>query len=380
MIALRRGPTLVPVRTTRLKIALRDVTPPVVRVVDVPSGATLPELHDLLQAAVGWTDSHLHQFVAGETRYGVPDEDDWDDQQDEAGVRLQDLPDRFTYLYDFGDGWKHDVEVLGRGGEEPGCRYGEGRCPPEDCGGPHGYAELLEALADPSHPEHEDMRRWAGPLSDFDQADTDRLVRQTVGTVPDSVRLVLDLTAEGVKLTPGGRLPRVFVRQVQEQRPHWHLLGRPAQVEEDLLPLAALHGVLRDAGLLRLSKGTLRPTRAAGDDLEVVRRLRSWFQADPYGSWLASVAVADLAANGPRRMDALAAVVRERMGRGWVSDGRPLTEADVRATISRFTPVFRGLDLVDVEWPMLRAGSSARTLIPRVTALAHLWSTPDRRR
>lgn len=85
-------------RTTRLRVTLREVSPPVARVIDVPARYTLPELHLVLQAALGWTESHLHQFVVGELRYGVPSDDDWDGQRDEAGVRLQDLPARFAYL------------------------------------------------------------------------------------------------------------------------------------------------------------------------------------------------------------------------------------------------------------------------------------------
>jgi hypothetical protein len=119
-------------------------------VIDVPADATLGELHGLLQAGLGWTDSHLHQFTADGVRYGAPDPD-WNDLevQDEAKARLGDLPARFEYLYDFGDGWEHDVEVLGRGEEAPGCVEATGDCPPEDCGGPPGYQHLREALADP---------------------------------------------------------------------------------------------------------------------------------------------------------------------------------------------------------------------------------------
>ena len=145
-------------KTTRLRVTLLEVEPVVIRVLDVPATVTLPELHELLQAGIGWTDSHLHQFVTGEVRYGAYDLDAMDDEHDEAGVLLSDLPGRFSYLYDFGDGWDHDVEVLGPGAGEPGCRYGEGNCPPEDCGGPSGFAELLAVLADPSHEDHRQLR------------------------------------------------------------------------------------------------------------------------------------------------------------------------------------------------------------------------------
>lgn len=359
-------------KTSRLRVTLRGVVPPVVRVIDVPASSTLPELHELLQAAVGWTDSHLHQFVVGEATYGVPSDEDWGDQRDERIVRLRNLPARFDYLYDFGDGWEHDVEVLGPGDAQPGCRYGEGACPPEDCGGPVGYAELLEVLADPTHEEHADLRAWAGELADFDQATTDLLVRHTVGEVPASVRLLLDLVAPGVKLTPSGRLPRAVVRQVQEQRPHWYLLDRPAHIEDDLPPLAALHGLLRKVGLLRLRAGVLSPTRAAGDDLETVRRLRSWFVPEEFTDILVGVTVAVLASRGPQGMDELAANVYALLGSGWAHNGEPLTEFDIRMEIAHVSAVLKGLDLIETDWPHWRAGPSARTLLPRATGLAQL--------
>src|SRR6478672_5741829 len=133
-----------------------------------------------------------------------------------------------------------------------------------------------KTAADPAHPEHEHIRSWVGNrLRPFDRAATDQWVRRVVGEVPESVRLLLDLLAHGIKLTPGGRLPRTVVRSMQQHRQHWYPLGRPAAIEDDLPPLAALHELLRDVGLLRLRHGVLTPTRATGDDLAVVRRLRS---------------------------------------------------------------------------------------------------------
>ncbi len=192
-------------RTTRLRVTLREVTPGVHRVIDVPAAISLDELHEVLQVALGWTDSHLHQYRTDSAVYSAP-VDDWDDEgeTDERGVRLSALPSRFTYLYDFGDGWTHDVDVLGPGGDAAGCVDGQGACPPEDCGGPGGYAELLAALADPRHLEHQAMDAWVGDrLRPFDQTATDRRVRNAVGEVPESVRLLLGLLAGGVKLTPG---------------------------------------------------------------------------------------------------------------------------------------------------------------------------------
>ena len=362
-------------RTTRLRITLRDVEPAVVRTVDVPVGVTLAELHDLLQAALGWTDSHLHQFTADDVNYGVPDPD-WDDLEvrDEAVTRLRDLPSRFEYLYDFGDSWEHDVEVLGQGEEAPGCVDGTGGCPPEDCGGAPGYAHLLSVLADPHHEEYADLRKWTGELPSFDRAATDLLVRQTVGEVPESVRLLLGLLAGGVKLTPGGRLPRSVVRAVQEHRPEWYPLDRPASIEEDLFPLAVLHEILRKVRLARPARGVLTPTKAAADDQEVVRRLRTWFEPDGFHGILGGVAVAVLAASGPLSSGELVRRVVLLMADGWVTEGRPMTDADYERALHQTSAELRALDLLGGGWRTWEAGPSARTLLPRATWLADRWT------
>jgi len=120
----------------------------------------------------------LHGFDVDGTRYGIRNPD-WDllDDLDEHRYRLGDvLPSagsKMRWDYDFGDGWEHDVLVeaitlQGRGTTYPFCMAGRRACPPEDCGGPWGYANLLEALADPGHPEHEEFTDWAPP--DFDPA------------------------------------------------------------------------------------------------------------------------------------------------------------------------------------------------------------------
>jgi hypothetical protein len=372
--------TLSAVKTSRLRVTLREVLPEVIRVLDVPASATLPELHHLLQATVGWTDSHLHQFVAGTQSYGVPDDDvdEMLDEIDETGVRLSDLPTPFSYLYDFGDGWEHEVEILGPGGDQPGCVSGEGTCPPEDCGGPGGFAALLAALADPSDPEHDQMKHLGAQLVEFDLEATDRLIREVVGAVPESVRLVLDLVAGGAKLTPGGRLPRVLVRRVQELRPTWSPQARPASVEDDLQPLAVLHDVLRDVGLLRLSKGVLTPTRAAADDLQVVRRLRNWYRPDSFDGLLVEFAVAVLLTGGPMTTKELAGTVLPYLGEGWVRDGHPMAVEDVERSLHYLSAEMRGLDLVVLEDKPLtwswQPGASARTLLPRVPAIARWMS------
>jgi len=370
------------VKTTRLRVVLRDVEPALARVIDVPASATLPELHELLQAAIGWTDSHLHQFVTPQATYGmeIPGEEVWpEDQRDETGAQLADLGAEFQYLYDFGDGWTHDVEVLGPGGSAPGCVDGHGACPPEDCGGPGGYAELLDVLADPAHPEHEHIRSWVGNrLRPFDRAATDQWVRRVVGEVPESVRLLLDLLADGIKLTPGGRLPRTVVRSMQQHRQHWYPLGRPAAIEDDLPPLAALHELLRDVGLLRLRHGVLTPTRAAGDDLAVVRRLRSAFDANTFATEITELAIGVLAAHGPLPLAELAARVHQLLGRGWQRDGQPVSEHDVQIAIAHQSPIMKGLDLIDdANWRAWSIGAAARSLLPRATMLAEIWTNNE---
>ena len=110
-------------KRARTRACWAVITAAVARVIDVPASATLPELHELLQAAIEWTDSHLHQFVTPQETYGmeIPGEEVWpEDQRDEIGARLADLGTEFEYLYDFGDGWTHDIEVLGPGGSAPG--------------------------------------------------------------------------------------------------------------------------------------------------------------------------------------------------------------------------------------------------------------------
>ena len=363
-------------RTTRLRVTLREVEPRVVRVLDVPSVVTLPELHDLLQVGIGWTDSHLHQFEVGDIRYGAPDPDD-PDLRDERSATLRDLPTAFDYLYDFGDGWNHDVEILGSGGTEPGCVDGVGACPPEDCGGSPGYVEFREAIADPAHPDHEHLRSWAGPWTDsFDRETTDALVRATVGQVPGSVRLLLSLLDGGVRLTPGGRLPRVLVRAVQAERPGWSPLDRPASIEEDLPPLAALHDLLRGAGLVRLARGVLTPTKAATDDLLTVRRLRQVLEPDGFHDILVGVTAALLAARGPATAADLAEMAMPWLDR-WAIGGRPVTIDDVAFQLRRTAATMEALDLADLctdSWPRVwRPGPSATTLLPRATALAHYW-------
>ncbi len=158
----------------RLKATIRNIRPPVWRRIEVPGTITLAHLHDVLQAAFGWSDDHLHQFDIDGTLFGVSDSSDLDwgpAVRDERRTRLDKAVGtrvkRFVYEYDFGDGWEHQIAVEKVLLAEPGAAYprcvaGRRACPPEDCGGPWGYAGMLEALADPDHPDHEDQREWLG--------------------------------------------------------------------------------------------------------------------------------------------------------------------------------------------------------------------------
>lgn len=161
----------------QLKVTLREVRPPVWRRIVVRSETRLSDLALVMERAMGWESYHLHLFEVDGVRYGMPDSE-WDlDFVDEYQFRLGEiLPtvgSKMRYDYDFGDGWEHDVVVEAvslpqRGVEYPACLEGRRACPPEDCGGPWGYVDFLEALRDPAHPEHQDMTEWAPP--DFDPA------------------------------------------------------------------------------------------------------------------------------------------------------------------------------------------------------------------
>jgi hypothetical protein len=168
-----------------------------------------------------------------------------------------------------------------------------------------------------------------------------------------------------------------LVRQIQELYGSWSLFDRPASIEEDLPPLAALDDLLRGVGLLRLRKGVLAPTRAVGDDIEVIRRLRSGLGPDHgFIAILVGDAVAILAAEGPCTAQDLAARLLGLLGDRWVtSEGFALDVARTRSQLYRLKPVIVGLDLVQNSQGVWTAGPSARWLLPRAIALAHLWSS-----
>jgi hypothetical protein len=160
----------------QLRITLADVAdPPVWRRVLIPSAYPLDRVHRVIQATMGWQNSHLHAFRLGDETYAAPDPDDEMGYLDETKFRFRDLVagvvDRIDYEYDFGDGWEHALVVEARtvaqdGTVYPECVAGEGACPPEDCGGSHGFAELKAVLAGPPSAERDALLQWAG--GDYD--------------------------------------------------------------------------------------------------------------------------------------------------------------------------------------------------------------------
>ncbi len=165
-------------RALRLRVSLRDVAPEVWRTLVVRESASLAKLHDAIQRAMGWTNSHLYEFEIGGQRFSDHEtSESFDDEEpgDSQISRLRDLylkeGGNFTYLYDFGDYWLHDVVVeeflpVSKGQRLPRCTAGARACPPEDCGGTPGYFDLLEALHNVEHPEHESFRTWVGGAFD----------------------------------------------------------------------------------------------------------------------------------------------------------------------------------------------------------------------
>ncbi len=166
-------------RLYQFKITLKGIRPLIWRRIQVKE-CSLDKLHEHIQTAMGWENCHLHQFEIDGVRHGDPEliYEGWEDEEPPVnslrtkvskiipkdGKRFQ-----FEYEYDFGDGWEHEIVFEGclradKGGRYPLCVEGERAGPPEDVGGPFGYQEYLEAMADPKHEEHADFMAWRGPF------------------------------------------------------------------------------------------------------------------------------------------------------------------------------------------------------------------------
>jgi hypothetical protein len=171
-----------------LKVTLRGIRPPIWRRIQVASTINLRRLHDVIQEAMGWTQSHLYRFEIGGVEFGEPHPDDDIPVHSAKSTPLRIVAPApgaaFLYTYDFGDDWEHRIDVEQvlppeRGVSYPRCLTGRRACPPEDVGGIWGYQEFLAAIRDPEHDEHEAMLTWAGGAFDpaaFDlQAVNERL-------------------------------------------------------------------------------------------------------------------------------------------------------------------------------------------------------------
>ncbi|MGD1083729.1 MAG: plasmid pRiA4b ORF-3 family protein [Verrucomicrobiota bacterium] len=163
--------------TYQLKITLELVKPAIWRRISVPGNASLGWLHAVIQLAMGWTNSHLHQFEVGgrlfsDPAVNSPGFEGEPEVLDEAKFSLRDVAPNekhvLHYEYDFGDGWQHTIAVERILPPEPGaatvarCLAGKRACPPDDCGGPWGYQDLLKILRNPRHEEHNSMKDWLG--------------------------------------------------------------------------------------------------------------------------------------------------------------------------------------------------------------------------
>ena len=157
----------------QLKITLTGIRPPIWRRVLVPGRIRLCALHDVFQTAMGWSNSHLHLFEKGKREWSVPEWDEFGELNllDEKDTRLDELllkpRDSLSYVYDWGDDWRHRV-ILEKIGPvltapiQPSCIAGKRKCPPEDVGGVGGYQEFLDAIFDPAHEDHSRFLTWAG--------------------------------------------------------------------------------------------------------------------------------------------------------------------------------------------------------------------------
>lgn len=199
----------------QLRIELLHVEPLIWRRLQVPGDYTFWDLHVAIQSAFAWTDTHLHEFRPwgqrdGYPRFGMPLEelDDhpplpgWEHRVADVLTRAN---PRLEYEYDFGDGWEHTVvleEILeaAPGKKYPRCTAGERSAPPDDCGGPGGYENLLETLADPEDPDHKSSHVWAssqkGKRGKFDPEAFDEQQVKFANPAPRLKRLLAHIASQ----------------------------------------------------------------------------------------------------------------------------------------------------------------------------------------
>jgi hypothetical protein len=159
-------------KVAQIHVSLKGSSPLIWRRFHVPAKISLRGLHRVLQGAMPWKSCHLYIYKIGDDEFGDPEFDDqfeWKNDQNKKLYQVFNKTDRFTYIYDFGDGWQHEIKIEQFLDPSPKIKYpvcleGENAAPPEDSGGIGDYGNLKQALADPTHPEHEELSDWVGPF------------------------------------------------------------------------------------------------------------------------------------------------------------------------------------------------------------------------
>lgn len=179
-------------KSYQFRIELQGIKPAIWRKFQVDQEESLLDLHEIIQIVMGWENAHLFEFRWNDRRF-VPildEEDLWesDKVEDCEEILLEDLDlqvgDTLTYIYDFGDDWMHQLvveKIVPETTLAPVCLAGERNCPLEDSGGPFGYLNMLEVLANPSHPEYEELRDWVGDEfnpEEFDLAEVKEMLSE----------------------------------------------------------------------------------------------------------------------------------------------------------------------------------------------------------
>ena len=179
----------------QFKIELDGIKPKIYRTILVEDDRTFFEFHHILQITMGWENYHLFQFIAGDYIISDPDLIEDDGVLNSKDIKLKQLfhevGDKVKYEYDFGDGWIHKIKVekiipFELNMSYPNCIRGKGGCPPEDCGGPWGYENLMEVMADKKHPEYNDMKNWLGGHFDSEEFDS-KIVNEHLETLDEFI-------------------------------------------------------------------------------------------------------------------------------------------------------------------------------------------------
>jgi len=182
-------------KSYQIKISLKGSKPKIWRRIILSADTFLEDFHKIIQTTMGWTNSHLHQFIKNKTYYTVPLDDDFYGFNEAVDyikekIRVDDLlfseKDKIVYEYDFGDGWEHEILLekiilVDLKMKVPVCVAGKMECPPEDCGGIWGYYNLLEVVQNPKHPDYKDTREWfEGDLDPeyFDKDEINELLKE----------------------------------------------------------------------------------------------------------------------------------------------------------------------------------------------------------